>query len=211
MTETTMAPEKPGAVDGEKTEPGGIWHWLKALPARYGLLVAASAAVTAFLPQAVIPEPLDALRVFGTVIIVIGFLLTWAARTWIRKHLRRVIGATAGMLVTLVLVHQLFVKAVRYRTETAAGTTVENVWVITGWRVADPELADMTAEDRVRTVGYRWDELRAVWGGSFVFMAIAYSLLYLMVVNGLILSLGGTDFAQPRPRARRKSASEAAG
>jgi hypothetical protein len=210
MTQTTMAPALPGAVDGEQGEPG-IWHWLKALPARYGLLVAASAAVTAFLPQAVIPEPLEALRAFGTAVVVIAFLLTWAVRTWVRKHRRRIIGVTGALLVVLVLVHQVFVKPVRYRTETAASTTVDVIWVITGWRVADAELADMTAEDRVRTVGHGWDELRAIWGGSFVFMALAYSLLYLMVLNGLILSLGGTDFAQPRPRARRKSAGEAAG
>ena len=191
------------AVPAEHAERRGFWGWLTTLPTHYQLLTGAVAAVTAFLPQTVIPEPLDALRAFGTAVVVVAFLLTWVARTWVRKHVRKIIVATAGLLFVLILVHQVFVKPVRYRTAEGTVTTVETTWFVTGWNVVDPDMAGMTDEDRIRAVSGGWDELHAIWGGSFIVVALTYSLLYLMVINGMILSLGGADFTQPRQRRGR--------
>jgi hypothetical protein len=142
------------------------------------------------------------LRAFGTVIVVVAFLLTWVGRTWIRKHPRSIVGATAGLLLTLILVHLVFVKPVDYGTRDERGSTVETSWVITGWAPVDN--SSLTPRERIEREGREWDELRGIWGGSFVAVALGYSLLYLLVITGLILSLGGADFAQPRRRRRRQ-------
>src|SRR3954470_24593924 len=127
-----MTTPRHAAVAAEQSERRGFWGWLTTLPTHYQVLTGAVAAVTAFLPQSVIPEPLHALRAFGTAVVVLAFLLTWVARSWVRKHVRKIIVTTGGLLFVLILVHQVFVKPVRYRTTAGIVTTVDTIWFFTG-------------------------------------------------------------------------------
>jgi hypothetical protein len=187
-------------VQPDATAPAGIWDWMDSFPPRRKTFIAVAiiAVAISYLPQLFIPEPLGLLRNAGPGFVVLAILFTWTMREWLPRHLRGVVFTTTVVVTALILVHLLFVKPVHYSTKVGDKTYIATVWFITGWDVANPELQNKTAEQQIRWAGSEPDELRAIWGSTFTAMTVVYTVLYLLAINGIVFSIGGTDLAQSR-------------
>lgn len=188
------------AVQPQAAAQATIWDWARSFPLRLQTFtaVATVAAAIIYLPQPFIPEPLSLLRDAGPGFVLLAIFFTWGLRGRLSRNLPAVVFATTIVLTALILVHLVFVKPVHYRTTVGDKVDIQTVWFITGWRVADPALANMTAEDQIRIAGSGPDELRAIWGSTYTTMAGVYAVLYVLAINGLVFSIGGTDLAQSR-------------
>lgn len=192
----TSDPREPEpATESRAHDDLGFVDWIRRIPATYGLLAAAiSAAAGIFAPERLVPEPLGPFRALASLIVVVAFVLTWAWRTSLRRHLRLVTTVTALLLLVLGVLNVLFVRQVSYQSPP------EERFVLVGAGVADEDLRGMSDQDIVRNVGAELSDLRAAYGPGFVFVVLGYALCYLLLVQGVILSLGGSELARPRRR-----------
>jgi hypothetical protein len=189
--------DPPADPSAEVTPPEhlGFFDWIKSIPASYALLAAAiSAAVGLFAPERLLPEPLVPFRFLASLIVVVAFVLTWAWRTALRRHLRVVATVTAVLLLVLGTLNVLFVRQVSYQNP------AEERYVLVGLTVADEDLRGMSDQDVVRQVGSELSALRGAYGPHLVLVVLAYALCYLLLIQSVILSLGGSELAQPRRR-----------
>src|SRR5262245_9093020 len=194
-------PSVNAPADSAPHEPLGFIDWIKSIPATYALLAAAiSAAVGLFAPERLLPEPLVPFRLLASLIVVVAFVLTWAWRTALRRHLRMTTTITAVLLLVLGTLNVLFVRQVSYQNPT------EQRYVLVGLAVADEDLRGMSDQDVIRQVGTELSALRDAYGPGFVLVLVAYALCYLLLVQSLILSLGGSELGQPRRRRATPSA-----
>jgi MFS superfamily sulfate permease-like transporter len=167
-------------------------QWLQRIPRTYELLCAAAAAVLGlFAPDILIPEPLSSYRSLASLMVVVAFVLTWAWRDWLRLHLRKVVTTTAVIFVVFAVLRILFVRPVHYEE-----SPPETKYFLIGTRVVDEDLVGASDEDVIKWNGGSWSDLRQAWGTSFVVVALAYSVSYLLLVQGLILSVGGSNIVR---------------
>lgn len=200
-----------GAAPASPSEPQSFWEWVNLLPRQLLLFAAGAGALVSALPPSMLPEPLHAPRTLGIFVVGLVLPLAWRQRAWLRPRLRGIGSAALGLLITLILLNQLYVKPVVYRSVEDGVARADTVWFITGSAVVDPALAGMTAEDLIRHAGGGWDEFRVLWGSSFVWVALTYTLLYLLVIAGFILCAGGLEPVRREPGTRLNAAAVPAG
>ena len=179
--------EKAQEAEGISPESGiDFAGFLRGVPALYGLLGAAIAAVVNLLVlKWLLPEPLGRLDVFSSILILVALLVGWVGRRQIRRHLGKVITLTSLSAVLLVAANAFLVCEVPY---TINGETVQRNF-LTGWGAADADLQGLACSEAIRMVGNTRDDLRSIWGGSFDLALAGYTLLYLGILFGVVVSL----------------------
>jgi hypothetical protein len=195
---TQNAPEE---APTKGAAPKEFLDWLRQAPVTFPLITAAVAATMGlFAPEALLPEPLQPFRSVVTLIVALAFLSTWTWRKWLLRRQKAVLTATAVILVLLSTQRLLFVRPVQFTSPPP-----ETKYFLIGTSLADPGLAGMTDEDIIKTVGQTWSDLRAAWGTSFVVVAVSYALTYVLLVNGVIMSVGSTTLSGKSVRRSRVS------
>lgn len=185
---------------GEPKAPGGqsssFTEWLTTIPKTFALLTAAIAALLGlFAPVRLVPEPLDGLRAMATLLAAVGFLLAWAWKGAIERHLRAVITATAGLVFIVGLMNVFLVHEIRIPADAP-----QPRYFILGPTVADPQFQGAFPDEIIGQEGDNWTALRDVWGTGFIVVAVLYSLCYTLLLPALVMSISGTALGSPRRR-----------
>jgi len=168
-------------------------EWLKQVPTTYELLTAAIAAAVGLLaPERFIPQPLAAYKFVPTLTVLIAFVLTWVWRKELREHLRAVVTGTFLLFLVLLILNIRYVRPVEYQNPP------QTITYLIGETIVDPTICGTDPVAIIKQCGGGFDDLAAVWGGSFMMVAISYALTYVLFITGLVLSIGGSTFGQPR-------------
>ncbi len=167
------------------------------MPVLYGLLGAAvTAVVNLLVVKRLLPAPLERLDIFTSILILVALLVGWVGQRTIRRHLGKVIVLTTLAAILLVASSAFLVCEVQY---SIGGQTVERSF-LTGWTYADPDLQGLSCAEAIRMVGNSRDDLRAIWGSSFDLALSGYTLLYLAILFGLVVSLASLQAVPNRRR-----------
>lgn len=192
----TVPPAATGTGDVESPGAHGasFGEWLATIPKTFALLTAGIAALLGlFAPERLVPEPLQGLRVMGTLLAAVGFLLAWAWKDAIRRRLRAFITATAALVFVVALLNVFLVHEVRIPTDAP-----QPRYFILGPTVADPQFQGAFPNEIIGQEGDNWTALRSVWGTGFVVVAVLYSLCYVLLLPALVMSISGTDVGSSR-------------
>jgi hypothetical protein len=185
----TPAPPPSSPPAGAPSEFGG---WVKSTAALYALIGGAIAAFTGlFAPDRLIPEPLQGLKPFVSLIVVVGLILAWAFREQLKRLLKSFVVVTALLLVLVLALNLVFVKTVTY---SRGETTIERHFIVgpTPVRLED---RGISAQDLIKTHGDDREDLSYIWGTGFTVMASAYALCYPLLILGVVLSVAASDLA----------------
>jgi hypothetical protein len=193
-----MGESEAGATPPQLSDdPRTLTGWLKRIPAVYGLIGAALAAVLGLLaPDRIIPEPLHILKPIISVYVAATFFLAWAWRASLKRRLKLFATGTFVLVMVFALANVVFVTPVDYSLE---GKTVERHFV-TGLSPVRPELQGLSAADLIKTVGDSLDDFITIWGRGYLAIAIGYALAYLLLILGVVLSVAASDLVQPRKK-----------
>jgi hypothetical protein len=170
-----------------------IKQWLEGIPAVYIALNAAiGVVVPLFAPERFLPEPLGYLRQIPPIVVVIGFLMTWTTRQSLRKNLPKITVMMCLGLVFWVVLLVLFVRGPINGTGdyVMVGYSHEH-WV-------DKAYPAWVDEAIIRDNGWAWGDLQEVFGRSFVIVALSYTLSYVLLLLGVVASLGGSTLVAAR-------------
>ena len=182
-------PPPPPSPGGATSEFGG---WLKSTAALYALIGGAIAAFTGlFAPDRLIPEPLQGLKPFVSLIVVVGLILAWAFRDQLKRLLKSFVVVTALLLAIVLALNLSFVKTVTY---SRGQTTLERHFLV-GSTPARMEDRGISAQDLIKTHGDDWEDLSYIWGAGFTVIAGAYALCYPLLILGVVLSVAASDLA----------------
>ena len=179
----------PPTPAGAPSEFGG---WIKSTAALYGLIGAAVAAFTGlFAPDRLIPEPLQGLKPFVSLIVAVGLIMAWAFRAQLKRQLKSFVVLTALLLVVVLALNLAFVKAVTY---SRGEGTLERHFLV-GATPARAEDRGISAQDLIKTHGDEWEDLSYIWGTGFTVVAGAYAVCYPLLILGVVLSAAASDLA----------------
>jgi len=200
---STVSPT--GTATGEGEVPGGqsasFGEWLATIPKTFALLTAGIAALLGlFAPDRLVPEPLQGLRAMATLLAAVGFLLAWAWKGAIQRHLRAVITATAVLVFVVALMNVFLVHEIRIPADAP-----QPRYFILGPTVADPQFQGAFPNEIIGQEGDNWTALSSVWGTGFIVVAVLYSLCYVLLLPALVMSISGTDLGSPRRRSPAKA------
>ena len=191
----TPAPAPAPTPSGGDSPFGG---WLKSTAALYGLVGAAIAALTGlFAPDRLIPEPLQNMKPFVSLIVIMALILAWVFRSDLKRRLKPVVLLTSALLAAVLALNVARVRTVTY---TRGEGTLDRQFLVGGTPV-HPEDRGISAPDLIKASGDAWDDLAEVWGSSFTTVATAYAVLYPLLIVGVVLSLAASDLV---PAKRRK-------
>jgi hypothetical protein len=187
-----MAAPGPAPAPAPAGAPSEFGGWVKSTAALYTLIGGAIAAFTGlFAPDRLIPEPLQGLKPFVSLIVVVGLILAWAFREQLKRRLKSFVAVTALLLVIVLALNLFFVKTVTYSRGEA---TLERHFLVgpTPVRMDD---RGISAQDLIKTHGDEWEDLSYIWGTGFTVIAGAYALCYPLLILGVVLSVAASDLA----------------
>jgi hypothetical protein len=166
-------------------------------PVGYAGIGAAFAAILGlFAPDRLIPEPLQGLRPVVSLYVAATFVLAWAWRGSLRVKLKRFATVTFVLALVFTAFNLLVVRPVTY----SRGTLTIERHFLTGLDPVHQEDAGQSAEDLIKTYGDGWSDLVAIWGSELVWIAAGYSLTYLALILGMVLSVAASDPMQSGKR-----------
>jgi hypothetical protein len=170
-----------------------IKQWLESIPVVYIALNAAiGVVVPLFAPERFLPEPLGYLRQIPPIVVAIGFLMTWTTRQSLRKHLPKITVVMCLGLVFWVVLLVLFVRGpINGNGDYVLVGYSHEHWVAKAY----PAWTDETI---IRDNGWAWGDLQEVFGTSFVIVALSYTLSYVLLLLGVVASLGGSTLVAAR-------------
>jgi len=178
----------------------------KIISAFKGLYVALSSLAaylsSSLIKERLIPEQLEVIGTVGTFFILIALLLTIIYWSNLSSRLTKFIFVTIIALCLLTFIQIQYVVTANVGSPNQAGVAPEHNFLI-GFRLTAYgkdrakivlENGQMLGENRpekvyIELLGY---DLIPLWYGySYNFMAVAYTLLYMLFVVGIVLTFGG--------------------
>ncbi len=175
--------------------PGPFRRFLESAPVVYGLIAAAITAVTGLVaPDRLIPEPLQELKPMVSLYVAAAFLLAWAWRKSLKRHVKSFATITFVLVVVVATLNVSFVRPVTYSRES---DVIERHFLVGGTPV-HPEDRGRSDEDLIKQAGDSWDDLVEIWGSGYRWIVVGYAASYLLVVLSVVLSVAASDLAQPR-------------
>jgi hypothetical protein len=180
------------AAPAPTAHPSEFGGWLKSTAALYGLIGGAIAAFTGlFAPDRLIPEPLQGLKPFVSLIVVVALIMAWAFREHLKRLLKPLIIITAVLLVVVLALNLFCVQTVTY---SRGETTLERHFLV-GPTPVRPEDRGISAQDLIKTHGDDWEDLSYIWGQGFTVIASVYAACYPLLILGVVLSVAASDLA----------------
>lgn len=174
-----------GSRKGGSPKDSGFAGWVKSLSPIFAALSAALAAALGLLaPSRIIPQPLADYRWIPSALILVAFVVAWGWRAELGRHIRVVTSVTALLLIAVVVFNIMFVRTVDYQNPS------ETVHYLVGAKLSHPPNCGTVPEVIIRQCGGDWSALSAAWGDSFVMVAVAYMICYMLFAGGIILSVG---------------------
>jgi hypothetical protein len=171
--------------------------WLKSIPPLSALLASAIAAASGLLaPERVLPQPLVDFRWIPSALLMTAFVVAWSWRKALRRHMRALTASTAALFVVVVCLNLFFVRPVEYDSPR------QTVFYLVGLTATVPGCGN-SPDIIIRQCGGEWSDLSAAWGTSYLIVALAYVLSYILFTGGIVLSIGSsmspTDQKPSRP------------
>lgn len=167
-----------------------------------GLSTFAAYLSSTLIKERLIPEQLEVIGTVGSFFILVALLLTLIYWNKLSRVLSLFIIVTIVALCLLTFIQIQYVVKANVGPPNKAGVAENNFLIgfkLTEYgqqrgqtRLVDGEMLgeNKPEEQYIEVLGY--DQIPLWYGNSYKFMAVAYTLLYMLFVVGIVLAFGGT-------------------
>lgn len=159
----------------------------------HGLLSTAVAAVSSTLIRSfLIPDQLSVIGAVGSLLVFLGFIVCWAYREPITKHIRWCVVVSLGSLILLILFQTLFVKTLEnYGEPPAIHHFIVGLNMNNEGRTSMSVIGSPSIEELIRAEG--WQRIPTWYGPDFYIIQALYVLSYIIFILGVVLALGAAS------------------
>jgi hypothetical protein len=173
--------------------------FLKRVPIVFGALSAAVAAVSpTLIRNSLIPDQLAIIGLVGSVFVLLAFLLAWAYRAKVKKHLRKLLIIAFASLVLLVLLQIFFVETIDdYGNPPATHRFVVGYALNKEGRSSMAAMGVGSKSELIKFAGA--DRIAAWFGVDYYIVLVTYTMSYITLILSSVLAIGAITISENRP------------
>jgi len=187
-------------MSDKKKYPGlSFKDWLVSLKVLFPLLgIVLSAYLGILAPDKIIPKPLYGLNILSSLIILVSIILNYVWRENIIKRIKLISSFTFILLLILLGFHTLFVEKVSYQNPS------QEIYYLVGFSYADSNLQNTPDEIVIKQAGGDMQALKTTYK-KYILITFLYSITYLLLLNGIVFSLGGIMLKNKSPQRNQQT------